>query len=357
MANTSADIRLVLLEGGPLRKVYEGLVATKVLDGRARSMARAASSGLRSLGVSAATSDPLLGLRRRSGGPGHVVLANTLASLAAAEVLSRGSGDRSRLVCHVHELDGVAARILPPETTASSRLLRRVDAFVATGEPVRAMLVDRWDIDPNRVVVVDGWVDEPAVTDPVAGRRMLGVESDRPVVLGIGAMHRRKGPERFADLMALVADHPEHPVGRWLGGAPGSAVWNEVVADLGRSGAAPMTDIVASVAEPLRCVAAADLVVSTAIEDPYPLSVLEAAVLGVPVVGYDSGGLGVILGAVGQADAAVPLGDLLGLARVVRALLDDSEERRRRGRAFQEWVFDGHLTRHRAPQWWQVVSG
>jgi len=350
-------VRLVLLEGGPLRNVYEELVSTEVLGGPVRSVARTASSGLRSLGVLTAAGDPFLGLRRRRIRAGHVVLANTFASLASAAALAGGHGARARLVCHVHELDGVADRLLPSDGSARSSLLGRVDTFIATGEVVRDMLVGRMGVEASRVTEIDGWVDQPATVSTSVGRRALGVDADRPLVLGVGAMHRRKGPERFVDLMTLLADHPARPEGRWMGGVPGSPVWTEVAGDVLRSPAAPQLDLVPSVEEPLDCLAVADVVVSTSIEDPFPLSVLEAAALGVPVVGYDSGGLGRILEAAGQSAGAVPVGDLLGLARVVRELLDDGHERRRRGRALQDWVLAGHTAAHLAPHWWRAVTG
>ena len=110
-------------------------------------------------------------------------------------------------------------------------------------------------------------------------------------MLAVGAMNRRKGPERFVDLMALLARRADAPVGVWLGGDAGSVVWSEIADDVRRSGVHESIRLIPAVVDPLSYLAAADVVVSTAIEDPYPLAVLEAAALGVPVVGFDSGGL------------------------------------------------------------------
>ena len=104
-------------------------------------------------------------------------------------------------------------------------------------------------------------------------------------------------------------------------------------------------------------IAAADLLVSTAIEDPYPLSVLEAGAAGKAVVSFESGGVIDMLRAVGQAELLLPIGDTLGMSAAVASLLDNPRNRELIGAQLAEWVNSTHLVEHIAPALWQVVKG
>jgi glycosyltransferase involved in cell wall biosynthesis len=347
---------LVLVDGGPLVTDYRSTVDTIVLATRRSAAVGRAVAGLRSVRPGARSPGPVVGLRRVP--PADVVLANTLASLpVAARLVRRPSLSRTRLVCHVHELDGVAARVLPDDAGDRVALVERVDRWIAAGPAVAEMLVQRWGVNRDAVCTVDGFIEAPTVTPTAsaAARARLGVPERSTLVVSSGSLIRRKGPERFVDLMAVLAEHPSRPVGRWLGGAASGAVHQELLADIGRLARPDRVRWVGSVDDHAACLAAADVVVSTAIEDPYPLVALEAGALGVPVVGHDAGGLAELLGAAGQSDAVVPVGDLVALAASVAELLEDEEQRSRRGRALAEQVLSRHLVQHRVPSLWSAV--
>lgn len=343
------DLRLLLLDGGPLIDDYRRSVPTRVLGRGASAPVARLGAAARSVGlpVQAGEGSHRWGLRPAGV---DVVVANTLVSLPfSARVARRGT----RLVCHVHELDGVADRVLPdgPRRTA---LVGRVDRFIAAGAPVAEMLVDRWGLASWKVVVVDEWIDVDERIESREHRRSVG---PRPRVLAVGALRHRKGSARFVDLMSMLATHPSRPVGTWMGGAESSVEADELRSDIARSVHPDSLELVADRPDPGEVLASADVFVSTAIEDPYPLTVLEAAAAGVPVVGFDSGGIREVLHAVDQADALVPVDDVIGLARVVGRLLDDPEERARRGRRLSDWVRRTHSTAQLAPRWWEAVTG
>lgn len=340
-----ARLRLVLLGGGPLLDEYRRILPTRVTGGGPREPAARLVAAARSVGL------PCPSVRRRarprSGTAGaDVVVANTLASLPAASRLARRHPGTA-LVCHVHELDGVADRVLPAGRRRST--LDQVDRFVAAGDPVAEMLVRRWGVPSGDVFVVDEW------TEP--RRRSRQVTTWSPTVVAVGAMRHRKGPDRFVDMMSLLADHPAGPAGIWIGGSDTSVEAAEMRDDVARSVDPAGIAVLADRADPWPVIESAAVVVSTAIEDPYPLAVLEAAAAGVPVAGFASGGIVEVLDAVGQSDALVPVDDVIGLAGVVGRLLDDPAERRRRGDRLAAWVRSTHSTEQMAPRWWDAVVG
>ncbi len=352
-------VRLVLIRGGPLLDEYRRVAPTELLDGPVQRGLDRLSAAARSVGIERGPTLLRLGSPARRVAGSDVVVSNTLAALRVARVLARSrSGKPSRLVCYVHELDGVAARTLPADPAARRDLLGSVDRFVAAGRAVATMLVDRMHVPDDRVAVVEPFI-EAALPAPSAVRRVreaMLLGEARPIVLSVGALIRRKGPERFVDLMGALSNHPKRPLGVWLGGEHSGSVWDETRADIVRSPEPGSVRTIANLAGAASYIAAADVVVSTAVEDPFPLSVLEAAALGVPVVGFDSGGLADVLRGSGQGDLVCGIGDVLGMRDVVSALLDDDAARAERGRRMAEWVRAHHLVDQSAPALWDIIS-
>lgn len=342
------DLRLLLLDGGPLEAELRSLVPTRTAPRRRSRAARLAAPGLRSVGapqparlVEAVWARTLRGaLRDRD-----LVVANTLAAVAAA---ADAAPPAAGVVCVVHELDGVADRVLPPPGRA--RVLERVDRFVAAGPAVADLLTDRWHVRAERVRVVRPFVDPP----PPATRPSAG-DADHLLVLSVGAAGPRKGTDRFVDLVASWPAAGPCPRFVWVGGDPTGAAWSEAVADVAAAGVADRCRLVPTVPDARSWIAAADVVVSTAREDPYPLALVEAAVAGVPVVAMDAGGARDLLAPVARRELLVGNGDVLGLRNRVARLIGDAAARAALGEELRALVGAGHLTEVGAPALWDAL--
>jgi glycosyltransferase involved in cell wall biosynthesis len=348
--------RLVLLRGGPLVDDLRRCATTRVLDGGPGRVAELGVHGLRAVWPRLPRWAEVAPLGRtiRSGRP-DVVVASSLASLEPAV---RATDGRCPVVCHVHELDAVADRVLPPAGADRDAILAAVARFVAAGPAVRSMLVDRWGIDAGRVDVVDEFIDLPAVADHEVARARaeLGLDPDAVVVASAGMAGHRKGTDLFLDLVAAIGPHRAPPEAVWVGGDPSTGPWAEAVHDAEAAGLGDRVRLVPTRADALAIVATADVFVTTAREDPYPLVTLEAGALGLPVVGFAAGGFADLTADAGLPDAATAVGDVLGLAELVEVLLESQPERRRRGDALGAWVRSTHLTEHLAPRLWDSLS-
>jgi glycosyltransferase involved in cell wall biosynthesis len=355
-------VELALLAAGPLLSEYREVAPTQVLTSRLLHSSEQLSAVMSSLGHPIAVPSSIQGIGLRAIAASEIVVANTLASLRTARLLAERSaqdGKPADLVCHVHELDGVAERVLPASLGVREQLLSSVDRFAAASEAVAAMLVDRMGISASRVTVIEEFIEAPCPSSraiAVARQRMVG-EVNRPVILNVGAMSHRKGPERFVDLMSTLVAHPSLPIGVWLGGERGSSVWLEMEHSIAASALQDCVVLLASTEDSASYIAAADLVVSTAIEDPFPLSVLEAGAASKAVVSFESGGVIDMLRAVGHAELLLPIGDTLGMSAAVATLLDNPTNRKLIGTQLAEWVTATHLVEHIAPALWQVVKG
>lgn len=354
-------VQLILLAGGPLLGEYQAVTPTQVLSSRLLTGGQSIASVTSSLGHPMHLPKMLLGIGLRSVTESPIVVANTLASLSTAKLLADRSSTptmTARLVCHVHELDGVAQRVLPASINDRSSLLDAVDRYIAASEAVAVMLVDRLGIAATKVTVIEEFIERPnpLPASVTAARKHMSGDSNRPVILNVGAMSHRKGTERFVDLMSTLKDHPSRPIGVWLGGERSSSVWLEMEQDVASSDLDDSMLMLPNVDDSARYFAAADLVVSTAIEDPFPLSALEAAAASRAVVGFESGGVIDMLSAVGHPELIVPIGDTLGMSAVVATLLENHQSRELIGSQLSDWVSSTHLVQHMAPVLWRVVT-
>lgn len=376
-ARPAIPTRLVLVRGGPLEATYRALVPTLVLEhglGRAPQLAgralasigqERAAAGARAAGALAARVAPW----RRS--PADVVVANTLASLPTAATIA---GRRARLVVYCHELDHVADRVATP---GHGRLRARADHYVAAGPAVARMLVDRWHLDSASVTTIDEFVDRDRLAAQGTSdarrrtaRDRLGLDADRPLVVSVGNAGPRKGTDLFIALMAALTRRRPDVSGIWVGEMSGTAR-EEATVDIAEARVGDAIRVVPSVDDPTDWYDAADVVVSTAREDPFPIVALEAAARGRAVAAFRSGGIVDVLDGSGVASLVAEAGDVLGLARRIDDVLDDVLDDDRRdpgggpahrradeaGERLRSWVGATHLTDHWAPQWWELVAG
>ena len=301
-----AAVRSIVLRGGPLARssAWPGLStpgrATTVL---ARS-GRAEVHALRLARAAHAFERP------------PVVVANTVAAWAAAAQIRR----RARLVCWVHELDGVADAILTPSERA--RLSTVTDRFVAVDPSVAAMLTQRWGIDPDRVVVVPPFADAPPGGAPTGDLQ----------VLGAGSLVPRKGADLFVSVLAqLRSSQPATTLraggAAWVGGPIAHPFADLVRADLEAAGLGPVVRLAGPQPSLEPWWPAKGLLLHAPREDPAPLVVLEAAMRGVPTVTWATGGAGTFLEAAGAGDLVVDAGDVVAMADRAAALLAAPERR------------------------------
>lgn len=352
----------VLLRGGPLVEEYARRSPTRLL-GRRVAATDAVATAARLVGVEGdLAARSLRRLAAASLRRTPVVVANTLA--AAPFAVAAVGGDQ-RLVVHVHELDGVAARVLPPGPTRR-RVVARADRFVATGPAVATMLVGRWGVPASRVEVVPAFVDPPSPTPAAVGtaRRAMtgpdapagGADGGRLLAVAAGMAGPRKGADRFVDLVATAVGSGVDLRAAWVGADPASSVAAEMEVDVATAGLAGRVRVLPPVDDAVPHLAAADVHVSVAREDPFPLTLLEAGAVGTPVAATDAGGAGALLRAAGTPDVVVPVHDLVALSEVLGRLEADDGLRAERAAALRDHVRSHHLTAVVAPLLWDACT-
>jgi glycosyltransferase involved in cell wall biosynthesis len=309
-------VSIVSLGGGPMLEDFAELAPTCTTPllrarGRVRRTGR-----VRTLTWLLDTLAALVLLARN---PSDVVYVN---STAAASFIRPAQWLRRRVVLHAHESLQVADRLL---TEARVKELAGIE-LVACSPSTHDDLCRLSGRAPEEVHLIHSVPDEERV---LATARLPGTGHDGAQVVGAcGSVNHRKGTDLWLEAATRVIPARRRPTRFvWVGDLSGRPA-PEHSHGVGFTGA---------LQNPYAEMARFDVATLPSRDDPFPLVVLEAMLLGVPVVAFDVGG---VRAQVGDTGVVVPAGDVSAFASAVIDLLDDDDLRARLGTAARERVRD-----------------
>jgi len=240
-------------------------------------------------------------------GPGAVLHTHGARALVWGLVAARVTGAR-----HVHTLHGWIRNSPADEQRERRvrRLLSFVDEVIAVHEGITAGLA-RFHVVPN---TLDPRRFARGVGDRERTRRHWGLDPHDKVYLFLGRLAPEKGADRLAVIQARL--QTVSAAARLFVAGSGPLV----------AGVEAMTDVrlLGERDDPAAVLAAADVVLMPSRSEGLPMTALEAAAVGVPLVGFPVGGL---------ADSGLALtvrdGDVDALVDAAAGLVRDPEARRR----------------------------
>lgn len=279
-----------------------------------------------------------------------------------------------RIVSHVHELLP-SLRQLSNDHFVQTQLLLS-DSVIACAPIVAETLFDNFQLAPSKCTVIPEYiVPQPSGTSPVplteaeglSGSDLVAVQKMQRViergghVIGIGGnpIHR-KGFDLFPLLIKECkrhfADTPFHAI--WIGCGEGSAAQVALDWDVKRLGLQDDVTLIPSVSMPVFRSILGQLKVLTLLsrEDPFPLVVLEAGLLGVPTVCFEGSGAIPELAAEGCC-VCVNYLDLPAFAEAVHRLCLQTVEANKIAARCQQKVREDLCLDKVAPQVAAVVLG
>lgn len=308
------EVTSVLRAGGVLAGEFEAMADRCVREPFPRVRARL--RGLRGLGWLHPWLDrgDRLVARRvlRRARPDAVVLNTVLSASYLRPALQRGLP----VVLYVHEMGTWAWEVLARHPVDRWDRVRLITPSAACRDALAAQL----GVPADTVEVVHPPVDVDDVRRraPGAPRADAGL-----VVVACGTGEEGKGIDLWLRAAAAVRrERPDLDVRyRWIGRQKGPGA-EELVAELGL---ADVVELVGEVADAVPLMAGGDVFTLPSRRDSFPLVVLEAMALGLPVVAFDVGGVAEQLGDTGLV---VPAEDVELMAKAVVTLLDDATARR-----------------------------
>lgn len=231
---------------------------------------------------------------------------------------------------------------------AASRFEPFIDAHHVISLQLKRFLMQRWNVDEEKVHVVHANVDagrfDPGQVPAGTIRRRFGIAEDAPVIAFVGRFVEQKRPLAFLRMAALLAARARRsgtarPRFLMLGDGP---LRGRVCREIERLKLRSETFVLAETADPRTVYRDADVVVLSSENEGLALVVYEALCMGTPVVSTDVGAQREL---VEPACLVPPQGDVaLALAQAVQPLLEDAALRADVARRGREQV----LARHRS---------
>lgn len=339
-------LTVVLLRGGELldelRELAEVRVVGEPVDPAIASPGRIAEEPARLH----ARRSQLADLRDLS-----LVIVNTAWSIHALPWLPPGSHP---VVSVVHELGAGVADLLEPEPLA---LLLDSDRFVAGCRAVVAMLTDVHHVPADRIDLLPYGVEIGSTEVVAAHRGVLGADPSSFLVVAAAVADRRKSPDLFVHLAATARRRrPDIPWAfRWIGANWGDERLADAHADRELLDATQLVRFVPPTTLLREWLAAGDVFVLPSREDAFPLAAVEAALAGVPILCFRSGGIGDLVR--DDAGAMVTYPDLEAMASWLIDWHDDAARRVAAGDAARARALEHHDVRRHAEAFDRLVIG
>jgi glycosyltransferase involved in cell wall biosynthesis len=254
----------------------------------------------------------------------HIVHTHTAKAGVLGRVAARAAGVPALVhTFHGHLLHGYFSPTMTRGIVQVERTLARATTrLVAVGARVRDDLLEAGIGRPSQYVVVPPGIALPPAPSREVARDVLGLPQLVPVVVFVARLTKIKRPERFLDLaQRLSGRHPEAIFAVVGEGDLLPELRQQAGPNVRFLGWRPDVEVV---------YAASDLVVLTSDNEGMPVSLIEAALCGVPAVATRVGSVAEVVldgesGLLGDTDA----GDL---ARLVDQLLSDTALRGRLAR-------------------------
>jgi glycosyltransferase involved in cell wall biosynthesis len=248
------------------------------------------------------------------------------------------------LVVHVHDL-----KPQPFPLGMLSRRLPQPDLALCVSAPVKETARIQYGIRPELMRVLHNGLDlgsiraASAVADRAQQRAVLGLDPQAPLVIAVGRFFPEKGMINLVKAIPAVLERT--PAARFLlvGEGPLRAECQSLADTLGVVHAlrflGQRDDIPA-------LLAASDVMAMTSFAEPFGLVAIEAMACGLPVVGFDGGGLPEIVTS-GSDGLLARQGDIAGFAGLLGELLEQPLLRSRLGlqarASVERFSLDSHV--------------
>lgn len=268
---------------------------------------------------------------------------NTIACAGVVEELKNALN--IRIVSHIHELEFSIQ--LYSKFEEREQLFKLSDKIIACSNAVGENLIENHSVSFDQVVTVHSFVDNQSINHKLSKlisgeiRTKLGLTPLDFVVTGCGNAEWRKGLDLFIQVANLVNQKTAERNIRfvWIGVKHEGDLYEKTVYDLKKMGLYEDVILLEPTPQAVEIIGSSDVFLLPSREDPFPLVMLEAALAGKPILGFDkTGGCGEFVEA--DAGAVIPYLDVYKMAEKLLHWQQNPDEAKTLGQTAKQKVLE-----------------
>lgn len=211
------------------------------------------------------------------------ILGNTIASISLMQKLTALN---VKLGIYIHELN--YSMDMYSNSKERAFLNDRVERIIGVSEEVCTMLESKFDIPKERIYLLPPvtYIPETKIGNSISNlKSQLKIPEEDKVVLSCGLSEWRKGTDLFLNVAGLVVKELSNVHFIWLGFQE-NEFGKELLLKRNELNLESQVHFIPVVENPLAYYLASDLFFLSSREDPFPLVMIEAAYVGLPVLGF-----------------------------------------------------------------------
>jgi len=350
--NSRWEFEILLKNGGPLEPDFAALAPTTVLKPSLAEKILGRLCEAAGWKTPARFSFPARAVRFARRRKFNFIYVNTVAvAEAAAAVSALGLP----LIWHIHELPFVIESFgAEPSFRAAGR--HRCH-YLAASESVKHGLLEKYAIPAEKIRVIHEFITpvpvaiEARIAIGKSVREELSLPAGAFIAGMCGTVEWRKGADWFVNTARnLATEFPGSEIYFvWIGAADSQQTQREIDHDIELSGLRGRVKFIGTKTDSQRYLAALNVFVLSSREDPFPLVMLEAAALSLPIVCFNQTGGGPEF--VGHdAGLVVEYGDTPALAKSLVRLVGDPAWCARLGAAARQKLTGAYTVETQAPK-------
>ena len=218
-----------------------------------------------------------------------LIISNTIANGDILPILKQLN---TPIKTYVHELEMGIQQYTKPEYFINVKTLS--NRFIACAESVKENLIINHQIDTTLIKVLPSLLPESALKYKIDSsineklRNQYNIPLNALLIGGMGTVDLRKGFDIFLQVASKLKNDSDFFF-MWVGGQENEVEYKNFLIDKNRLA---LENIIfqVSVENPLDYMSIFDVFFVSSREDPYPLVVLEAAMLSKPIICFDKAG-------------------------------------------------------------------
>lgn len=257
-----------------------------------------------------------------------LIISNTIVNSDLVEVINIKN---IKLITIVHEMKGVINQFDQLKINNSKEIISKTSHFISVSAAVKKDLVDEFKIKEEKVDVIHNNISigSKKITPSVEAdkwKKSLNIPSESFIVGSCGSLIWRKGPDIFINIFKQLKNNfrIENIYFIWLGGNHNTSWFIDLENEINNLGFKGKIKILPEVKNTTNFYNAIDIYISTAREEPFGLTIIEAGIHSKPCLAFTgSGGPESILS--NDVGILIPYGDTKAAAEEIIKLKENQE--------------------------------